>query len=120
MKQCQSVSRLVFYWTTSICLLAVAIRTVSGAEKGGGGEKPESATPSISTSSEPPAGRKLFYATHSLMWDVPAPLTEEVAAFGIKDHTVVGTQRLGFSRLNSIGMNQTKGIRPRSLSGEAK
>ena len=45
MKQCQSVSRLVFYWTTSICLLAVAIRTVSGAEKGGGGEKPESATP---------------------------------------------------------------------------
>jgi hypothetical protein len=113
MKQVPSVGRWVFYQATSICLLALATRTVSGAEQGALGAKPESATSSASASSEPPAGRKLFYATHSLMWDVPAPLTEEVAAFGIKDHTVVGTQRLGFSRTQQHwdlpdGSNQAK------------
>ena len=113
MKQCQSVGRLVFYQATSICLLALATRTVSGAEQEALGAKPESVTSSASASPEPPAGRKLFYATHSLMWDVPTPLTEEVAAFGIKDHTVVGTQRLGFSRTQQHwdqpdGRNQAK------------
>jgi len=44
-----------------------------------------------------PEGRKIFYASHSLMWDVPDPLTEEVKAYGIKDHTVVGLQKMGFS-----------------------
>jgi hypothetical protein len=98
MKHCRSIGRLFFYWVTSICLLAVATSSVRGAEQEGVGAKPESAPPSASSSLEPPAGHKLFYATHSLMWDVPAPLTEEVEAFGIKGHSVVGIQRLGFSR----------------------
>ena len=113
MKQCQSVDRLTFYQAISICLLTLATRTVSGFEQEALAAKPGSATSSAGASSEPPAGRKLFYVTHSLMWDVPAPLTEEVAAFGIKDHTVVGTQRLGFSRTQQHwdlpdGKNQAK------------
>jgi len=48
-------------------------------------------------SQTPPAGHKIFYASHSLMWDVPDPLTEEVNAFGIKEHKIVGVQRMGFS-----------------------
>jgi hypothetical protein len=47
---------------------------------------------------EAPPGQKIFYATHSLMWDVPEPLTEQANAFGIKAHQMVGVQRLGFSR----------------------
>ena len=45
-----------------------------------------------------PAGMRVFYASHSLMWEVPAPLGEEVSAYGIKDHTLVGLQSLGFAR----------------------
>jgi hypothetical protein len=45
-----------------------------------------------------PAGRRVFYAAHSLMWPVPEPLGEAVNAYGIKDHVLVGVQSLGFSR----------------------
>jgi alpha-L-fucosidase 2 len=45
-----------------------------------------------------PAGQRVFYASHSLMWDVPAPLAEMATAYGIKDHVLVGMQRIGFSR----------------------
>jgi hypothetical protein len=45
-----------------------------------------------------PSGRRVFYASHSLMWDVPAPLGEAVKEYGIKDHMLVGLQSLGFSR----------------------
>ncbi len=44
-----------------------------------------------------PAGRKIVYASHSLMWDVPDIMAEEAKAYGIKDHTVLGVQRNGFS-----------------------
>jgi hypothetical protein len=44
-----------------------------------------------------PAGQKVFFASHSLMWDIPDILTEEAKAYGIKDHEVVGVQRNGFS-----------------------
>jgi hypothetical protein len=46
---------------------------------------------------EVPAGERLFYASHSLMWEVPEPLAEMVKAYGIKDHTA-SVQRMGFSR----------------------
>jgi hypothetical protein len=45
-----------------------------------------------------PDGVRVFYASHSLMWDMPPVLTEDVNAFGIKGHTVVGLQRIGVSR----------------------
>jgi len=46
---------------------------------------------------EVPAGERLFYASHSLMWEVPDPLAEMVKAYGMKDHTA-SVQRMGFSR----------------------
>jgi hypothetical protein len=49
------------------------------------------------TSADAPAGKRMFYASHSLMWDVPAPLAEMTKAYGIKDHSL-SIQRLGFSR----------------------
>jgi poly(3-hydroxybutyrate) depolymerase len=45
-----------------------------------------------------PAGQRVFYASHSLMWDMPPVLAQEVEAFGIKGHTIVGHQRIGVSR----------------------
>ena len=44
-----------------------------------------------------PAGQHMFYASHSLMWDVPAPFAEMVKAYGITNHTL-GIQQMGFSR----------------------
>jgi len=35
-----------------------------------------------------PAGQRLFYCSHSLMWDTPAPLGEAASAYGIKDHVL--------------------------------
>jgi hypothetical protein len=45
-----------------------------------------------------PAGLRVFYASHSLMWDMPPVLAHEVEAYGIKGHTIVGHQRIGVSR----------------------
>ena len=39
-----------------------------------------------------------FYASHSLMWDMPPVLTEVAQFYGIKGHKVLGIQRLGVSR----------------------
>ncbi len=44
-----------------------------------------------------PAGRRVFYCSHSLMWDTPAPTEEMVAAYGITGHVLVGLERIGFS-----------------------
>ena len=44
-----------------------------------------------------PAGQRVFYAAHSLMWDTPAPMVELAEAYGITDHNLVGVQSLGFS-----------------------
>lgn len=45
-----------------------------------------------------PDGQRIFYASHSLMWDMPPVLTEVVEAYDIKDHNIVGHQRIGVSR----------------------
>jgi hypothetical protein len=47
---------------------------------------------------EKPAGQRVFYASHSLMWDMPPVLAQQVEAYGIKGHTIVGHQRIGVSR----------------------
>jgi len=57
-----------------------------------------STTQTHKASEDIPAGRRVFYAAHSLMWEVPAPLGEAVNAYGIKDHALAGLQSLGFSR----------------------
>ena len=44
-----------------------------------------------------PAGQNMFYASHSLMWDVPEPFNEMAKAYGITNQTI-GIQRMGFSR----------------------
>jgi len=45
-----------------------------------------------------PDGMSVFYASHSLMWDMPPVLTEAAEAYGIEGHKVLGIQRLGVSR----------------------
>ena len=45
-----------------------------------------------------PAGMSTFYASHSLMWDMPPVLTEIATSYGIEGHKVLGIQRLGVSR----------------------
>jgi hypothetical protein len=50
-----------------------------------------------SYAADPPAGLRMFYATHSLMWDTPAPFTELTKAVGITNHSIA-MQRMGFSR----------------------
>lgn len=47
---------------------------------------------------KPPKGQRLFYASHSLMWYVPAPLGELAEAAQIKDHKLVDLQKLGASK----------------------
>jgi hypothetical protein len=60
---------------------------------------------------EKPAGRRLAYASHSLMWDIPDILAAEVKEYGIKEHVVVGVQRNGFSTTLAMwnGGQQSKG-----------
>ena len=48
-----------------------------------------------------PDGQHMFYASHSLMWDVPAPLAEMVKAYGITNHTL-SMQQKGFSRTQAF------------------
>jgi hypothetical protein len=43
-------------------------------------------------------GLRVFFASHSLMWYVPTTLGEMAAAAGIKEHKLVGVQRLGASK----------------------
>jgi poly(3-hydroxybutyrate) depolymerase len=69
------------------------------AEKRDKKEDKEQAQPTDpKAATDKPAGLRVFYASHSLMWDMPPVLTQQVEAFGIKDHTVVGHQRIGVSR----------------------
>jgi hypothetical protein len=52
----------------------------------------------LAEDADKPAGKRVFYASHSLMWDMPPVLAQEVEAYGIQGHTVVGHQRIGVSR----------------------
>ena len=67
-----------------------------GGMRGGmpGGGAPAAAT----MPADKPAGSNwILYASHSLMWDVPAIFTEHAKASDIKGHLIVGVQRNGFS-----------------------
>jgi hypothetical protein len=56
---------------------------------------------SVQAASAIPAGETMFYASHSLMWDVPAPLEEMVKAYGIEGQKL-DIQRMGFSRTSQF------------------
>jgi hypothetical protein len=45
-----------------------------------------------------PKGQRVFFASHSLMWYVPAPLGELAESAGIEGHKLVGLQRIGGSK----------------------
>jgi hypothetical protein len=77
---------------------AVAMCIALGSCQSAGGASTASEASSAKAEKAIPAGLRVYYASHSLMWDVPAPLGEAVNAYGIKDHVLVGLQRLGFSR----------------------
>jgi hypothetical protein len=49
-----------------------------------------------------PAGMHVYYASHSLMWDMPPVLTEVTKAYGIKDHNVVNIDMIGVSRTSQF------------------
>ena len=44
-----------------------------------------------------PEGLRMFYCSHSLMWDTPAPVAELAKDYGITNHVLVGLERMGFS-----------------------
>lgn len=50
------------------------------------------------TPADPPRGLRVFYASHSGMWYVPDALGEMAMAAGIKDHKLVGLQKIPASR----------------------
>lgn len=54
--------------------------------------------PNGGESTDPPKGQRVFYASHSLMWYVPDPLSELAAAAGIKGHNLVRVQTLESSK----------------------
>src|SRR5947209_4175190 len=69
----------------SFILLACALVTITGLH-------------AAENTSAPPQGKRVFYASHSLMWYVPEALGELAAAGGIKDHKLAGLQKIGASR----------------------
>jgi hypothetical protein len=88
----------------AVCIALIPCKPAAGF--GGASDTIEGASPATQPGITPstkadeaiPAGQRVFYAAHSLMWEVPAPLAEEVKAYGIADHVLVGLQSLGFSR----------------------
>lgn len=58
----------------------------------------EAQSPADQKEGPAPKGRRLFYASHSLMWYVPTPLGELANAAGIEGHKLVGIQSLGASK----------------------
>jgi hypothetical protein len=102
---------------TATCAMALAVLTASQlwASPADAPQAPvapaaspmvQVAAPAPKTDATVPAGLKIVYASHSLMWDVPDPLTEEVKAFGIKDHQILAVQRNGFSTTQQMWQTQ--------------
>ncbi len=98
----------------SFGLLGIAAATSPAAPAAPSAEAGAAPTSSLVTAhADAPPGERLFYCSHSLMWDTPAPLGEDVAAYGIKDHVLVGLERIGFSTTKQHwdqpdGRNQSK------------
>ncbi len=74
----------------------ISLAAAPAVAPAGAGVAPTSSTP-VAAHADAPPGERLFYCSHSLMWDTPAPLGEDVAAYGIKGHVLVGLERIGFS-----------------------
>jgi hypothetical protein len=66
----------------------------------------------------PPKGQRVFYASHSGMWFVPDPLGEVAEAARIKDHKLVGLQKLGASRtIQHWNLTEEKNQAKKALKG---
>src|SRR5262249_13586948 len=78
-------------WLPAGLVLAVALLPawVAGQDK---------AQENKQDAAEAPKGQRVFFASHSLMWYVPAPLGELAEAAKIKDHKLAGLQSLGGSK----------------------
>jgi poly(3-hydroxybutyrate) depolymerase len=61
-------------------------------------DKEKAQTTDTTAAADKPAGQRVFYASHSLMWDMPPVLAQQAEAYGIKGHTIAGHQRIGVSR----------------------
>jgi hypothetical protein len=72
----------------TLILISLAIILFSGACSAQTGKATEAK----------PKGLSCFYASHSLMWDMPPVLTEITKSYGIEGHNVLGIQSLGVSR----------------------
>jgi hypothetical protein len=82
------------FWAAGVLVVAAVLSLVfcqSSEGQDGAPAEPDQTT-------DKPTGQRVFYASHSLMWDMPPVLTQEVEAYGIKGHTIVGHQRIGVSR----------------------
>jgi len=93
---------------SSACMVALAAFTACQTFAAAPAAAPATTTPA---QADKPAGHKIVYASHSLMWDVPDILTEEVKAYGIVDHKILGVQRNGFSTTAAMwqsGASQSK------------
>jgi len=82
--------KAVSFLTTTIAV-SLAAPCLAAAAEAPTTDQPAAAKP------DAPAGLRIFYASHSLMWDVPPPLAQVVSAYGITNHTL-SIQRMGFSR----------------------
>jgi hypothetical protein len=82
----------------SMCLLASAVAAFLTLPFFAlAAETPAATPPAAARPDDAPAGQHMFYASHSLMWDTPAPFAEMAKAYGIKDHSAA-MQQMGFSR----------------------
>jgi hypothetical protein len=93
------ISRNIKY-LVSAAVLAAGLGLVccqSAANSGAAPTPPQAAAADPKADEAKPAGRRLVYASHSLMWDIPDILAAEVKDYGIKEHVIVGVQRNGFS-----------------------
>jgi len=93
-----AVVALAAYITLAPSTPAIGFGGASAAPVAASAATQPAVTQSAKAEAATPAGQRVFYASHSLMWDVPAPLGEAVNAYGIKDHVLVGQQSMGFSR----------------------
>lgn len=87
----------ISYAFLSLCLVVTSTMT-AGAQTAPLRPQPGSLPLQPKPAAALPKGQRVFYASHSLMWYVPAPLGELATAAGIEGHELVGLQKLGASR----------------------
>jgi hypothetical protein len=93
-----TAGRLLLFVGLLAAALSLASRQSLAGKDGGQAKAAGVAAGATAQPAEKPAGLRVFYASHSLMWDMPPVLAQQAEAFGIKGHTIAGHQRIGVSR----------------------